>query len=662
MPKIPFQISDATIPGTAGGVFAPMDDPIGPAIARAGHPIQSAADTWGTFLIREKNAERALQVKLVQNNLDSAKDVFIDSYKGMTDYKGLFDDQGNPTGKLKADIDQAVNDSMKDVNDGKVLSAVKPYADGVARRLANVVRVKKQDLMSKEAADALMISYERDTRNAAMETTPEGRKLIEDKWASEARMMYSTGLLRVSPEKQIQKFKEDTAQQYYMSMKDTDPIGAYNELKGYGSRADGSTKGAGFLGEVQRSDGKVSTEISIGVEINGKEVQIPTLVPTLTDSEVKTLTSLNQGEKIPQEIIDKAVSHAKQRISAGKSPFAEKSEIKSTSLADDLDPKVRQQLLISMAPLMKEQKVNAIYTTVVQETAGDRVKAMEVMAQPNALKRFGIDIDDQNKVIAAIDRDLRVQEAGYQRFANEKIGALSNKIYANQGVSVKEMEGLREEDKATLARVQDYQVRQNRAERNAARSLASQERSERRMAQQSRSEAIMGSMINKMLKGEPVDNMTIYGAVPKGLNLQDANQLSAIADKINAMPKTTKEAMKSGIDLMTSILVSPGMNSPTQKERLNQAIRMYETGIDQYKDQLNTPDKIRDYVQQIIPRFSNFNPMDDMKNDMKRMRGVGIGNAQSGAPQKHPVVIDGKSYNDGDVITKGGKQFRVRVN
>lgn len=94
--------------------------------------------------------------------------------------------------------------------------------------------------------------------------------------------------------------------------------------QGFGKRADGSEKGNGFLGVIQRPDGKVSSEISVGVNIDGKEVEIPTLVPTLTKAERDFLINndISDPKKIPASIIQKAVDHARPRLAAGKSPFA----------------------------------------------------------------------------------------------------------------------------------------------------------------------------------------------------------------------------------------------------------------------------------------------------------------------------------------------------
>ena len=90
----------------------------------------------------------------------------------------------------------------------------------------------------------------------------------------------------------------------------------------WGNRPDGTPKGAGFLGVLKRPDGGISTELSIGVPINGKETEIPTLVPTLDAKEKEWLLTHEPTTKIPESILKKAVAHAEGRIKSGKSPFA----------------------------------------------------------------------------------------------------------------------------------------------------------------------------------------------------------------------------------------------------------------------------------------------------------------------------------------------------
>lgn len=99
--------------------------------------------------------------------------------------------------------------------------------------------------------------------------------------------------------------------------------------KGYGNRPDGTKKDVGFLGELKRPDGGVSTEISVGVQIDGKETTIPLLVPGLDKMEVQWLLATpvsDVAKQVPQNILDKAVAHARDRIKAGKSPFYKQGE------------------------------------------------------------------------------------------------------------------------------------------------------------------------------------------------------------------------------------------------------------------------------------------------------------------------------------------------
>ena len=87
----------------------------------------------------------------------------------------------------------------------------------------------------------------------------------------------------------------------------------------YGQRFNSNEKkGSGYLGPIKRSDGSVMTELSVGVNIDGKETEIPTIVPTLSSSEIEYL---KKNSKPTKEIIDKAVAHAKKRMKSGNSPF-----------------------------------------------------------------------------------------------------------------------------------------------------------------------------------------------------------------------------------------------------------------------------------------------------------------------------------------------------
>ena len=92
-------------------------------------------------------------------------------------------------------------------------------------------------------------------------------------------------------------------------------------------RKDGTLKGRGYLGELKRPNGGVSTELSIGVDFGGREIEIPSLVPTLNKAEVDYLLSiptdqrLDRKHPVAQSILKKAVDHAKTRLFKGMSPF-----------------------------------------------------------------------------------------------------------------------------------------------------------------------------------------------------------------------------------------------------------------------------------------------------------------------------------------------------
>lgn len=95
----------------------------------------------------------------------------------------------------------------------------------------------------------------------------------------------------------------------------------------YGNRPDGTKKGKGWLGEIKLDDGSVATEYttqSDAVQMNGKRVDFPTLVPTLIPDEIEALKkAITARSEIPEPIMQKAIQHARKRLSEGKSVFAD---------------------------------------------------------------------------------------------------------------------------------------------------------------------------------------------------------------------------------------------------------------------------------------------------------------------------------------------------
>lgn len=82
-------------------------------------------------------------------------------------------------------------------------------------------------------------------------------------------------------------------------------------------------KGPGFFGTLQRPDGKVSTELSIGVGFDGEETEIPLISRNQSRASIDSFLA---GNPPTDEEIQTAVNDAKKRLKAGKSPFAQRGE------------------------------------------------------------------------------------------------------------------------------------------------------------------------------------------------------------------------------------------------------------------------------------------------------------------------------------------------
>lgn len=152
--------------------------------------------------------------------------------------------------------------------------------------------------------------------------------------------------------------------------------------KDYGLRADGTPKGPGFLGELKRPDGKVSTELSIGVrgrfssfEPHGeghmleRDIEIPSLIPTLSQDEINYLL---KGGKPTKEIVDKAIAHANKRMAQRKSPFKEWGEGEpSQGLAVGYGPGVKAASVESLTDKLQRMGREA-YQKIAGAAAGEQ--------------------------------------------------------------------------------------------------------------------------------------------------------------------------------------------------------------------------------------------------------------------------------------------------
>ena len=105
------------------------------------------------------------------------------------------------------------------------------------------------------------------------------------------------------------------------------PADAQNDL----IRPNGTAKGAGFLGSIPAAGGKTMTELTIGVNIGGKEMDIPSIVPTLTQAEIQHLAN---GGKPTNDIVNKAVAHAKERMNNGQGVYFDNNLTRQDAIGD----------------------------------------------------------------------------------------------------------------------------------------------------------------------------------------------------------------------------------------------------------------------------------------------------------------------------------------
>jgi hypothetical protein len=174
----------------------------------------------------------------------------------------------------------------------------------------------------------------------------------------------------------------------------------------YGPRVDGTMKGNGYFGPIPTGDGRVATEIGIGLNFGGKEVEVPALVPTLTRQEVDYLVG---GGKPTPEIVQKAGAFAAQRMKEGKSPFAQEGE--QGALPPAPGTKTKTSVSVSVSTKTRFNKA----------TVHDPVKFQEAAADPNLRPN-----ERDRQVLKQIDED-HTYGAGIPLHLRGRVAALGLK-------------------------------------------------------------------------------------------------------------------------------------------------------------------------------------------------------------------------------------------
>lgn len=157
------------------------------------------------------------------------------------------------------------------------------------------------------------------------------------------------------------------------------------------------TKGPGFLGTLQRPDGGVSTELSIGVEFDGKETEIPSLIPTLSPQEIDHMLS---GAKPTRAIVAKAVAHARQRAAQGLGPFATQADQRSPRVISTEAIVERGEVVTPVAPPAVAEEPDLGFTA---EEQGNRTFLESVDRSLNPLAQI-------KDFINVIGKSLKVGE------------------------------------------------------------------------------------------------------------------------------------------------------------------------------------------------------------------------------------------------------------
>lgn len=266
------------------------------------NPENYTVDDIAKFVNPNKGGLTATQFRTLKDDLKKAKDEKLglgttsvkQESRGATLLKTMYD-RGD-FGKVKTGKDKFKTDSWKIYSDSLVdyKQKFREDPDGDHRQWLD-------DRIDEEGVKILT-------------------KMLDDDWKIGT---FGDDSVTITKEFLKQRGIEPTTENIKAHLKDNSGKGVSKEKPdGYGLRNDGTPKGPGYLGEIKNKDGSISTEVSIGVNIDGKETEIPLLVPTLTEEEINLVTTSNRSE-LPKEIIDKAAAHAKNRIAQGKSPFHE---------------------------------------------------------------------------------------------------------------------------------------------------------------------------------------------------------------------------------------------------------------------------------------------------------------------------------------------------
>lgn len=200
----------------------------------------------------------------------------------------------------------------------------------------------------------------------------------------------------------------------------------------------------------------------------------------------------------------------------------------------------------------KSQGVTALLTDLKIQfpNVEERLKHIESVDFLKTLGKGGAEI--QNTLLSYTLREWKIQDEIYNKFAGEKLGVASQKIYTNQKILDEDIEGLKPKELATIEKIKDYQLRQDRADAMAERRDQREAALDRKRQELEISNGIAGQIISKIIGGDPIDlNRDIYSKIPEGLQFEQAGRLATMAGKL------TDPGYKLGMNVIKKVVLDP---------------------------------------------------------------------------------------------------------
>lgn len=198
----------------------------------------------------------------------------------------------------------------------------------------------------------------------------------------------------------------------------SDPNSRFN----WNTRPDGTTKGLGYQGVQTTADGRPMSENSVGLPINGREMDIPSIVPGTTPAQMAAMRA-NPGvalgrDAMGQGIRDTAAASAKGRMAQGKDPFYGDADQASARAEQQPgvgspyiynDPLGRMMVADKSRPPTDAERYRGVYYDLMSK--GLYKQALDAKTKANAAARD--DIDTAHVIFSdAVDKAQRLAQTG----------------------------------------------------------------------------------------------------------------------------------------------------------------------------------------------------------------------------------------------------------